>query len=354
LEWSDAREHKDRDREFAAARFFNQMTLSARKIDKNFGIFDKSHLDELLNHIQDDLKDMEQKRANDPTCLYAPANLVNSIRETAAKRTHENAWPWVVLPTFPQQHYGRILLERKNLHEDSYKTYLTQATFTNGEATLFHTHGQNWAFAAPLGPTGSNRHTNTMWEPHEAYNPEKETGGQLFPLRQMPKEKNGLAYYHAGDVVVIPPRSIHGISGSRKRYDGISIDELASLSEYERAQVIKNTKFGEQSCLHIYRPSIIAANDFLRRPIMDEKDFFERNDMVVMDYKNNKVWAAGGGAWPQLSCLDRFGPSGEHCGKCYVEDVSRTVIPQKIVLEQLIDKDLRGAILYPRKQAGEF
>lgn len=342
LQWSKAHEAKDKTTEFAAARLFNRVTLAARKVDEKYNIFDKKHLESLRIDIQQDMVDERELRAKDPNHIYDPSSLARSMEIAARQRNHENSWAWVVLPTFQKQHYGRILLDAVGVYGSTYRVYVTQPTFTNGEATLFHTHGQNWGLSRPLGPEGTNQHINTMWEIH--------SDRKVYPLRQMPDSKNGKTRYKAGDVAVIPPKSIHAISGARTERPQMSLEEFALLSPLGRRQVIAQTRFGEQSCLHIYRAETPLANEFLDQPVsiipsVGEKDFFEQNDMIVFDHQRQNTWAGGGGAWDRR--LIEYGRTGDHCGECFAEDDPRREnLSDYLVISRFIDQNSKGGILY--------
>jgi|GEM_PF-3361988 len=340
-QWSLSHETKDRDTEYAAARLFNRITGAARKVDARHGLFDKTHRRKLAQAIQ---RDVQTER--DSGSSYDPYHLSYAIELAARERTHENAWAWVVLPTFPGQHYGRTLLDAVDIPEAPYKVFVTQPTFTNGEATLFHTHGQNWAFSRPLGQPGENRHSNTLWTP--------QSREQLFPLRQLPKEKGGQAYYVAGEVAVIPPKTIHGIAGAREKRTqmktSFSLEEIAKLPPRQRQQRIEQMRFGQLSCLHVYRADASLAAEFIENPVtilpnQPEKDFFEKNDMIVFNHTTKEAWAGGGGAWEQR--MLQYGQAGEHCGLCFVEDdPRRKQLPPKVVYDRFIDPSSSSLIHY--------
>ena len=344
LQWSQAHEAKDRTTEYATARLFNRVTLAARKVDERYDVFDKSHRQALKIAIQEDMVSESEARAKDPSYEYDPFNLARAMEIAARQRTHENAWAWVVLPTFPKQHYGRILLDAVGVYGSTNRVYVTQPTFTNGEATLFHTHGQNWGFSRPLGPEGSNQHINTMWE--------TQSNSQVYPLRQMSADKNGKTRYKAGEVAIIPPKSIHAISGAREAADRpqMTLEQFALLEPAHQQEVIANTRFGEQSAMHIYRADTPLAEEFSENPVAvvpnkGEKDFFEQNDMIVFDHEKQQTWSGGGGAWTRR--LMEYGKTGDHCGECFAEDDPRRVnLPDYLVLGRFIDQDSRGGIIY--------
>jgi hypothetical protein len=322
LQWQYSRVSQDTTGEFASARLFNQVTKSARKIDTQHEFFDKTHLTTLHSAIEQ---------------TQSPYGIAQAMTEAAKERKHERAWPWVMLPTFPKQHYGRILLDVVEV--DGTQAFITQPTFNDGEVTLFHTHGQNWGWSLPLGESGSgkNRHINTMWEPNSR--------DQLFPLKKTSNEKKGKAYYSAGDVAVIPPRTIHGIAGARFEGEGMSLEAIARLSDTEKADLIKKTRFGEQSSLHVYRADAQLHKEFAQG---DEK-LFETNDMILFDHKSQRVWANSGGAWEQR--LLQHGPTGEHCGQCFMEDIpSAQTIAPTVVFDRFLDHNSPGLVLYRADQ----
>lgn len=342
LNWANARTTQDQSSEFASARLFNQLTASARKIDEKYKLFDKSHLSSLHEAIEQDIRLEQTALQDNPDHAYSPHGLSPLMDKAAHERTHENAWPWVVLPTYPKQNYGRILLDVVRV-PDAPPVFVTQPTFTDGQATLFHTHGQNWAWSRPLGEEGSNRHINTLWVPHSRE--------QLFPLTKVPNENGGKAYYTAGEIAIVPPKVIHGIAGARLDQYGVAIDALEKLSPSERDALVEQTKFGEQSSLHVYRGDLKLAQEFAENPVtffdnQPDRDFFESNDMIVLDHKKEEAWAGGGGAWAQR--MMQFGPSGDHCGRCFVvEDDPRIEnLPAIVVYDRFVDPNPQGIAVF--------
>lgn len=341
LHWSDAHRRRDGDVERATARLFNLVTLIARKLDGEYNLVDRSHIDRLENYVKKDLQMERIGRAIETEYVYDPESIANELRIAAKGHTHEKAWIWVVLPTYPKQHYGRILLRTIKLYETKDLVLIVQPTFTDGEATLFHTHGQNWGFSCPLGQNGENRHINTMWQLH--------SDTQLFPLKQLPKEMGGNTFYYSGDIAIIPPKSIHGIAGARTKSPHMQLKKFAELSEKERRETIEGVRFGENSCLHIYKMEVSVSNEFEKVPVemipgKPEKDFFEKNDMIVFDHINKRVWSGSGGAWERRMLT--FGPTGEHCGICFKEnDTRRENIPDELVLKRFVNHNYEPPII---------
>lgn len=340
---------KNRTTEFAAARMYNELTRAVRGIDKKYHIFDKQHIEDLKGRLRTDIQ-TETRNRNQDASDYNPRAVGEALAKAAADRTHEKAWAWTVLPTFPKQHYGRILIDMVDLN--GIQAFITQPTFSDKKPTLLHTHGQNWAWSVPLGNPGSgeNRHLNTLWKPNSRDN--------LFPLERMSRRrKKGFAYYSAGDVAVIPPKTIHGIEGSRLHSKGMTIEEFGSLSAKKKQEVLEKTKFGEQSCLHIYRGDTKSVEDFKINPVefipgKPQGDLFEQIDMIVFDdtVKPPQAWAGGGGAWTHR--LMTHGREGDHCGECFKEKDNRMEqLPHKVVYDRFIDPTFPGLILYP---ASEF
>ena len=93
-QWERARQQSDKSGEQAIARLFNGMTKAARELHKRVPLFDTEHLQTLAESL---------KNAPEPQAIAA------ALHQAARERTHEKGWAWVVLPTFPEQHYGRIL-----------------------------------------------------------------------------------------------------------------------------------------------------------------------------------------------------------------------------------------------------
>jgi hypothetical protein len=240
------------------------------------------------------------------------------------ERTHERAWPWVVLPTFPRQPYGRILLSSIRLDDADCWLFITQPFFLSGKCTLFHTHGQNWAVSRPLGNgADTNAHLNTMWTPRTATAP--------YPLVQV-----GHAEYTNDTVVIIPPRTIHGIS--RKRTPARDIPPLKELlnDRARRDQWIAETRFGEKASLHVYHPHKSLVETLANSPILKEDErFFIEHDMIVFDHHAQSIWAGGGGSWPKR--MIEFGPTGEHCHLCFEDDPRRENLDPQIVHDWLLE-----------------
>lgn len=342
LQWIYAHTKKDRVTELATARLINGLLAAVRGMDAQHNLFDKSHLATFHQEIQKDVVREQFLRKKFSSYRYDPENLAQAMERAAQQRTHEIAWPWEIRPTFPNQHYGRILLDVVEIPGVPFNVYVTQPTFSDGEATLFHTHGQNWALSCPLGKTGTNRHLNTLWEPNSR--------DELFPLKQLPPEKRGKTNYVAGEVAVTQPKTIHGIAGARLEQRGMTLEDIAKLSPVQRQELIESTRIGESSCLHIYRGDTSLAEEFIRNPVAftsqePEKDFFERNDMIVFNHKTQEVWAGGGGAWEQR--LLQYGRTGNECGLCFAEDYPRQKnLSSEVVYDRFIDPTAPGLLLY--------
>ena len=300
LQWQKARQTPLCHSVLALARLFNGITKDARELHDKYDLFDRRHIDQLAEA----LSDIDYHGAFDP-CEVA------AHMDTAAQaHTHEKAWAWVVLPTFARQQYGRILLTKVDIPGIRNPVVVTQPFFLAGMCTLFHTHGQNWAFSRPLGrKDGDNSHLNSLWMPREADNP--------FPLNLLE-----LAEYTNHGVAIVPPRLIHGIS--RKRCEPRDIPTMkALLADPERCQrFIAETRFGELACLHIYCPHVPLVHQFDDCPLVQaEEEFFIEYDMIVFDHYQESVWCGGGGSWPLR--MMSFGTTGEHCGACFIEDDPR-------------------------------
>ncbi len=342
LQWTDAHYEKNKVLEHALARLFNRLTLLARHLDNKFDLFDKTHRIVLAHAVRDEMAAEATAQAEGKKTSYDPVGVASAIEIAARARTHENAWAWVILPTFSKQHYGRILLDVVGIDGMPHKAFVLQSTFSDGEATLFHTHGQNWGFSRPLGPQGTNKHLNMLLKPNSSE--------KVFPLLPANRKTAGKTYYKAGEVVAIIPKTIHGISGARENVIRKNFDQISSMKEAELEEILPKTRFGEVSCLHIYRADIELANEFATHPLPiernnPEKNFFEKNDMIVLDQYTQEIWAGGGGAW-ELRLLE-FGPTGEHCGMCFREnDPRRTNIPNNVVLRRLVQVGEAEAILY--------
>lgn len=332
-EWLLKREQKNKNSEFAIARLFNSMTSSARKIHTDLGIespFDQSHITNLAHLLSKVLEHSLETGGLDIETIAKAAHI------TGNHRTHDLAWPWTVLPTFPKQHYGRILLSKVPGFDQNYPGFITQTTFLAGEITQFHTHGQNIAFARPLGngEYRENAHINTTWQ--------TASNSEVFPLRQTDRQ-----FYTSGDVAVIPPLSIHGISGARSTES----DSCIALDDLERNSIdiysyTKNIRFGETSCLHIYMPDVESLGRAQESPFVKEyPSFFIENDMFVFDHQSKVIWAGGGGAWAKR--LLSYGRSGEHCGACFTENDPRLeYLSEEDVLNWHLDHQVNQPIIF--------
>ena len=327
-QWEFSLITRDKVRELSLARLFNGLTKSARALHAKYTLFDTAHIQVLSDILR---SESQQELRGGQIDLQ---RIADAIHTAGNQRTHEKSWPWVVLPTFPQQHYGRVLLQRVITCDERYPTFITQPTFLDGEATLFHTHGQNWAFARPLGNSSSlkNTHINTFWQPHSEHN--------VFPLRQTDK-----TLYSSSNVVIIPPRSIHGISGGRTvLHNPRSLDELRKNADC--VTHVKDTRFGESSSLHVYYPDQKLVQELEDSPLINSNSrFFIENDMIVFDEKKGKIWSGGGGAWPRR--MMTYGPSGEHCGACFTENDSRQEhLDEDDILEWYTQRETERPIVF--------
>ncbi|MEM7207625.1 MAG: hypothetical protein AAF434_07370 [Pseudomonadota bacterium] len=297
IQWQRVTQVGDRCSTLAYARIINGITLHARDLNANHGLVDTAHLDLMAEQLESDVcfKDF------DPECVAA-------IMDRAAKaHVHEVAWMWTVLPTFAKQPYGRILLRKVDVPSLVRPIFVTQPYFLEGRTTLYHTHGQNWAFSRPLGKceTG-NTHLNTLWMPRSKDN--------AFPLDQIDNSE-----YCNKTVVVVPPKMIHGIERGeccRKEYPTLAeLQDDASL----KARWIEQTRFGENACMHIYCPHPPLVKELEQSPFVKENErFFFEYDMIVFDQLENTIWSGGGGSWP-LRMIE-YGTTGTHCGMCFEDD----------------------------------
>lgn len=282
----------------ATARLFNGLTRDARLLHERFNLFDTTHLDKFKSALE-----------SMPFGGSFESEQIAAEMDKAAKaHTHERAWAWVVLPTFARQPYGRILLFKAEIANFEHPIFVTQPFFLEGRATLFHTHGQNWAYSRPLGAaSGRNVHINTLWMPRQSDDP--------FPMNL-----EDLAEYCSGEVAIVPPRLIHGIS--RKRCS--SLQQIPTLSDMlqdrERCQTwIDQCRFGELACLHAYCPDPNLNRQLKNSPFVQENSqFFIEYDMIVFDHFAESIWCGGGGSWPRR--MIEFGTTGEHCGACFEDD----------------------------------
>lgn len=298
LQWQRAIQQNQKFEALAYARIVNGLTYDARLLNGRFPLIDWSHMEVFKKAVRE--LDFEQF---DATALGALMN------EAARQHTHERAWPWVVLPTFARQPYGRILLITIDIPNFPHPIMVTQPFFLPGQSTLFHTHGQNWAYSRPLGEKMSNVHINTIWLPKTASDP--------FPLRLVDNTE-----YRTGEVAIMPPKTIHGISRKRCWQEAIPSLEALLVDDALRTEWISKTRFGELACMHIYCPCIPTSEFLKDSPFVHENEkFFIEYDMIVFDHFGESIWSGGGGSWPRR--MIQYGTTGDHCGICFEEDNRR-------------------------------
>jgi hypothetical protein len=310
----NAEGERDRVGEQAIARLFNGMAKAARELHERIPLFDTEHLETLAQSLE---------TQTDPQAI------ADALHQAASERTHEKAWAWVVLPTFPDQHYGRILLFKVETKDPRYPIIVTQPTFLEGEGTQFHTHGHNVAFATPLG---SDRHINTIWLPAS------ETS--VFPL--LIQERTS---YDTSNVVMIPVGKIHGITKALKHLPHrLSLAELKNQGQAAIEQVVRSARFGEALCLHVYMPNWEAVTELANTYyVKNDPKFFEKNDMIVFNTRTKKVWTGGGGAFP-LRALEAA-TTGDHCGACFIEnDPSQEDLDQEVIARDYIRREPRPVV----------
>ncbi|MFQ5568818.1 MAG: hypothetical protein ACE5G0_04035 [Rhodothermales bacterium] len=326
LQWKRARHRREVPDALALARLFNGLTRSARDLNQRHACIDTDHLQVLAVALKED-----QNYAD-----FDPARLARTLEVVAEERTHERSWPWVVLPTFARQPYGRILLLKVDVEEADSPIFVTQPFFLSGRSTLFHTHGRNWALARPLGNgEDKNVHVNTLWMPRRPEDP--------FPLVQV-----DCSEYSNEDVVVIPPRIIHGIARKRSRDEVLpSLPDMLGDSGL-RADLVAHTRFGERACLHVYCPHLPLVKDLAESPILKaDTRFFVEYDMIVFDHVAGTIWSGGGGCWPRR--MVEFGPTGAHCGLCFEDDPRRENLDPRLVSEWLIERPPPQLITFKRE-----
>ncbi|MFT5196989.1 MAG: hypothetical protein ACI85U_004029, partial [Candidatus Promineifilaceae bacterium] len=301
IQWENAQQEGNTCCTLAYARLFNGVTLNARNLNERHEVVETAHLDRMAAELAIDV------------CFenFDPHCVAEIMDRAAEQHTHERAWIWTVLPTFENQPYGRILLRKAQPEALTQPIFVTQPYFLAGRSTLFHTHGQNWAFSRPLGNCGaggsnSNSHMNTLWMPS--------CKEEAFPLNQIDN-----AEYCNKSVVVVPPRMIHGIARCRCcDQDYPSLKELMQDTTL-KAEWIGQTRFGENGCMHIYCPDPSLITEFKNSPFVQEDEkFFLEYDMIVFDHLASTIWSGGGGSWPLR--MIRYGTTGEHCGICFEDD----------------------------------
>jgi hypothetical protein len=314
LQWEEALDGPIPAKALALARIVNGLTAAGRSLNEKFEIVSLEHLQIFRRAIQDHHRSGH----------FDPKIIAQVMDEAALAHSHEKAWMSVILPTFAKQPYGRILLVRIDLDGLPSPVFVTQPFFLQRRTTLFHTHGQNWAFSRPLGGrTAVNTHTNTLWRP--------KSRSQPFPLELL-----DLQNYETDDVAILPPRVIHGIS--KKLHTKFSKPTLPVLLNDAglRAEWILRTRFGEKSTLHLYHPCPDISGKLLDSPVVREDErFFIENDMIVFDHEAQTIWSGGGGSWPQR--MVDFGPTGDHCGRCFENDPRHENLDPGMVWDWLID-----------------
>ncbi|MEM7333291.1 MAG: hypothetical protein AAF490_14470 [Chloroflexota bacterium] len=296
LQWRCAIQNRRRVEALAIARLFNGLTYDARYLNEKFQLIDWSHIEKLKVRIQTELD----------FAKFEPEKLGQMMNEAARAHTHERAWPWVVLPTFARQPYGRILLTTVDIGLDN-PLIVTQPFFLPGQSTLFHTHGQNWAYSCPLGDCDEkNIHINTLWMPKNEAEP--------FPLNLIDN-----ADYCSHEVAIVPPKLIHGIARKRNWQDAAPpISQLLTCAETQ-AHWLSENRFGELACMHIYCPDAHLTQHLKTSPFVQENElFFIEYDMIVFDHFGKSIWSGGGGSWPRR--MIEYGTTGDHCGICFEED----------------------------------
>lgn len=322
LQWQRAIQKKAKIESLALARLFNGLTYGARFLDARFDLIDKKHLNRLAEMVKKALTLKE----------FDPEKLGDYLNRTALAHTHERGWAWVVLPTFAKQPYGRILLTKIEIPGFRHPIFVTQPFFLPGQSTLFHTHGQNWAYSRPLGPASAhNTHINTLWMTNSGRDP--------FPL-----ELIDLADYESEQVAILPPKVIHGIA--RKRGWGYVIPSLPELLQDDRLQAewIAKNRFGELACMHIYCPCKRTSDHLKLSPFCLENDkFFIEYDMIVFDHLEKTIWSGGGGSWPRR--MIEYGTTGAHCGICFEDDGRKENLDPEAVNRWFIQKPVPPLIL---------
>lgn len=323
LQWQRARRAGEQIEALALARLFNGLTYDARFLNERFQLVATDHIEALSHALGNELD-----FAN-----FDPKELAQHMETAAQAHTHERAWIWVVLPTFARQPYGRILLTKVDIPNSPNPLFVTQPFFLEGQCTLFHTHGQNWAYSRPLGDcTEQNRHINTLWLPRKPDNP--------FPLDLLE-----LAEYCSGEVAIVPPKLIHGIS--KKRCTNELIPTLPELLNNEalKATWIARTRFGELACLHIYCPHLPLIEELTNCPLVQTNEkFFIEYDMIVFDHYAETIWSGGGGSWPRR--MIEFGTTGEHCGICFEDDPRKDNLNPSLVYEWLVQTPPPSLVKY--------
>lgn len=323
VQWQKAQQAGETCCTLAYARLFNGLTHNARELNERHPVVATDHLDQMAADLAGDVC----FEKFDPSCV------ATIMQRAAEAHTHERGWIWTVLPTFENQPYGRILLRKVQPAALTQPIFVTQPYFLAGRSTLFHTHGQNWAFSRPLGKCGTgNSHLNTLWMPH--------CREKAFPLDQIDH-----AEYCNKTVVVVPPRMIHGIA--RCRCCDQDYPTLAELMQDTtlKAKWIGQTRFGENACMHIYCPDPSLMQELKQSPFVQEDEkFFIEYDMIVFDHLANTIWSGGGGSWPLR--MIRYGTTGEHCGICFEDDPRKEDLDPCEVAKWFVQDPPPGLIRY--------
>ncbi len=288
----------------AAGLMFNQLTKKARNaIKSNPELMDYSYIDELELSLR-------QAREGD----YVDG-VARALSRAAEEHRGLKVFPFVVLPVFANQKYGRQLIRKVSGFVDGYNGYVTQPFFGWSGATLPHTHAINDAWAVSLGET--NQHINSTLVLKER--------GALMP------GVVSRAIYKSDQVVFVKAGEIHKIgrlSSGREDLDG------GRLVDWDR--LFKIIKFDELACLHVYLPN----TDWIKRVPEKYRNLFRVNDMVVFE-EGKEPWVGDGGAWEKRSC--------ESCGVCYVESDHRESVDRFDVFDKLLDHKSKSAKVFERR-----
>ncbi|MEK6222660.1 MAG: hypothetical protein N2D54_10490, partial [Chloroflexota bacterium] len=122
-QWKNSRAEKEDTKTLALARLLNGLTYCGRTIDERHNLFNLEYFDELEVAV----KEIQHN--------FEPAKLAKAVDAAAHSHTHEQAWAWVVLPTFAKQPYGRILHRKIDLETIKSPVFVTQPFFINNRAT---------------------------------------------------------------------------------------------------------------------------------------------------------------------------------------------------------------------------
>lgn len=306
VQWEAAEASRNHVLSSAAAILFNRRGKKAFELNPS-----NDHIKKLGEEIRRHLNTY-----SDESAKLNEQEIAQAMTEAANQHHHDLSWPFVRLPTEPDQPYGRLVLETIQSDDQRWTAFIAEVFFPAGSSTLRHSHLGNRSFTTASGPS---THCNSQWQLRDE-------------RRRLKFSRYQATTYDDKTIVVVPTGTIHRISRPGQPTTGPSLADLAGADQSDiHWHLEEGNKFADQTSLHIYHPDPEFTRQLQQtKESQKDPDFLTGLDMVLFE-TNGNAFVSTGGAW--VPRTRQLGPEGEHCGACF--NIRENVARKKISHQSL-------------------